>query len=115
MDDPSKRKTCVQCKIKNCGKMATERTAYCFDCGEFPCERVKHLDKRYRTKYGTSPIENLISINKIGIRKFVKNENKKWACPKCGEMLCMHRPQCVSCGYVWNKPNLHSTSPKFAT
>ncbi len=103
VDDPSKRKTCVQCKIKNCAKLAASKAGYCFDCDEFPCERVKHLDKRYRTKYGTSTIENLLSIKTIGVRNFVKNENKKWTCPQCGAMLCMHRPQCRACGYVWNK------------
>jgi hypothetical protein len=76
---------------------------YCFECNEFPCERITHLDKRYRTKYGTTVIANLLSIQKSGINKFVRSENRKWTCSACGAMLCMHKPQCLSCGHVWLK------------
>jgi rubredoxin len=26
---------------------------------------------------------------------------EKWTCPECGERLCMHKPQCLNCGYTW--------------
>jgi hypothetical protein len=32
----------------------------------------------------------------------VANEDVKWACPACGAMLCMHKPQCPACGYTWH-------------
>jgi ribosomal protein S27AE len=83
--------------------MAHGEIKYCFDCADFPCARLTHLDKRYRTRYATSPIENLIRIKTSGIMSFVKSENEKWACPKCGAMLSMHKPQCLSCGYTWHK------------
>ena len=102
-DDTIKRKSCVNCRIKNCDKLAAGNHRYCFGCDDFPCERITHLDKRYRTKYGTSPIANLQSIQSTGIRRFVKAEDERWACPQCGSMLCMHRPQCLSCGYLWLK------------
>jgi hypothetical protein len=86
--------------------MVDGKIEYCFDCDEFPCARLTHLDKRYRTKYGTSPIANLISIRKIGIRRFSKDETRKWTCPQCGAMICMHKPQCLSCGYMWLKPEV---------
>jgi hypothetical protein len=96
-------KSCITCRIKNCEKLAKGELEYCFGCDEFPCERLTHLDKRYRTKYGTSVLDNLASIEQFGIAYFVESENKKWACPKCGEMLCMHKPQCLSCGYAWHE------------
>jgi predicted RNA-binding Zn-ribbon protein involved in translation (DUF1610 family) len=76
---------------------------YCFACNEFPCNRLTHLDIRYKTKYGTSVIDNLSSIKETGIRNFVESENTKWACPECGAMICMHKVQCLSCGYRWHK------------
>ena len=100
-EDTSKSKSCLACQIKNCEKMVKGKVEYCFDCDEFPCKRLAHLDKRYRIKYGTSVIDNLTNIQKIGIINLVKNENKKWTCPECGSMICMHKPQCLSCGYVW--------------
>jgi hypothetical protein len=103
--DDSKVKliTCVTCKIKNCGKLKIGDKKFCFACSEYPCDRIKHLDKRYRTKYGTSVIANLLFIKKNGINEFLKAENIKWKCPTCGERICMHKPHCVSCGYAWNK------------
>jgi len=100
-DGASKSNACVTCQIKNCEVRINGKIEYCFDCDQFPCERLIHLDKRYRTKYETSPIDNLINIKNIGIRDFIENENMKWACPECGAMLCMHKPHCLSCGHVW--------------
>jgi hypothetical protein len=102
-DAPWKANACITCRIKNCEKRINGKFEYCFECDEFPCARMIHLDKRYRTKYETSPIDNLASIQKNGINNFIGNENIKWACPECGAMMCMHKPQCLACGYVWRK------------
>ena len=102
VDEPYKSNSCINCKIKNCEKMVAGKLEYCYECAEFPCQRVKHLDKRYRTKYGTSVIGNLTSIREIGIDQFIELDHQKWTCPECEAMLSMHKPQCLSCGYVWN-------------
>ena len=102
-NDTPKSKSCLTCKIKNCEKITTGELQYCFDCIDFPCAPLAHLDKRYRTNYGISMIDNLLSIEKIGLDNFVTNENKKWACPACGAMLCIHKPQCQVCGYRWRE------------
>ena len=102
-EDTFKSKSCISCRIRNCEKSIEGGVEYCFGCAGFPCARLSHLDQRYRTKYGTSPIHNLRSIHEIGINNFVKSEEQKWTCPGCGSLLCMHKPQCLSCGYVWHK------------
>jgi hypothetical protein len=100
-DDNLKAKTCLMCRIKNCEKIAHGRVRYCFGCDGFPCDRLKHLDKRYRTTYSMSMIDNLEDIKKVGIRQFVRSEKEKWTCPQCGEIICVHKPQCLSCGRTW--------------
>ena len=100
-DDSLKSRYCVTCKIKNCEHIATGKARYCFSCGNFPCTRLKQLDKRYRTKYGMSMIENLKTIRDFGIRHFIRNEKRKWACPQCGDLICVHKPKCLSCEYEW--------------
>jgi hypothetical protein len=78
-------KTCVLCRMRTC----TERKGkYCFDCSWFPCERLKHMDKRYRTKYGMSQIENLKFIRDHGINDFIKNERIRWQSAK--GIFCVH-------------------------
>jgi hypothetical protein len=100
-DNSGKPKTRLICRIKICEKLLQGKTGYCFGCKEFPCGRLKHLDKRYRANYGMSMIENLDHIKAYGIRHFIKSEKKRWACPACGSLLCVHKPQCLHCGHKW--------------
>ncbi len=100
-DEALKPKTRVICRIKTCEKVASGEVTYCFDCSKFPCPPLAHLDKRYRTRYATNVIDNLLSIKTMGSDNFLEAENKKWTCPECGALLCMHKPHCLACGYVW--------------
>ncbi|HII07925.1 MAG TPA: DUF3795 domain-containing protein [Methanotrichaceae archaeon] len=100
-DDSPKPESRVGCRIKNCEKMVNAKVKYCFGCNSFPCARLRNLDKRYRTKYGMSMIDNLEKIRKLGIRQFIRSEKERWRCPKCGEMLCVHTSQCPFCQDTW--------------
>ena len=102
-DDSFKSTTCAACRIKNCGKLIEGSFKYCFSCDEFPCAQVSRLEKRYAINYGVSVLNNLEEIQNSGIRSFVRKENRKWLCPKCGEMICMHKAKCISCGHIWRK------------
>ena len=103
-DDATKPNHCVVCYIKTCEQTAGRTGAMCSDCASFPCARVRQLDRRYRAKYGMSMIENLQRIGDVGIDEFVASEMLRWACPECGSLLCVHRPECLNCGHVWNPP-----------
>lgn len=97
-EDKNKPKIRSDCKIKKCNELKRDNSKHCFSCAIFPCVRIKRLDKRYRTKYYMSPVENLENIKKSGIRKFVGNEKAKWACPECGGIICVHKGCCINCG-----------------
>lgn len=99
--DDEKQVSCIHCSIKTCPELAKSGKKYCGSCAKFPCRRLKQLDKRYRTKYGMSMIENLEAIKDKGVREFVRSEKKRWACPSCKTILCVHREDCVVCGHVW--------------
>jgi hypothetical protein len=99
--DSGKPKTRRTCRIKTCATIRKGKARYCFTCSNYPCDRLEHLDERYRTKYGMSMIENLMQIKKTGIRRFITNEKRKWTCPGCGRLLCVHKSQCLSCGQAW--------------
>jgi hypothetical protein len=71
---------------------------YCYECPDFPCPRLKRLDKRYRTFYRMSMIENLEYIRANGIKKLLEREEAKWRCPECGGVICCHNGICFSCG-----------------
>ncbi len=75
--DSYKPITRVRCKIKTCRYFKYGKAKFCFQCDEFPCANLKHLDKRYRTRYNMSMIENLENIRENGIRKFVQSEQTR--------------------------------------
>jgi hypothetical protein len=101
--DEAKPAYCVTCKIKTCEHIASRAGALCLQCEGFPCARLRQLDKRYRTKYGMSMVENLRAIEELGIEAFVAAEKRKWTCPGCGSLLCVHRPECGCCGRIWHE------------
>lgn len=87
-----------KCIIRSCQILKENNWKFCSDkCDKYPCLRLRNLDKRYRTKYNMSMIENLENIKENGIRKFVKSEKARWACPECGGTVCVHRGHCLIC------------------
>lgn len=89
---------CTVCSIKSCPEKEGDENLLCYKCKKFPCRRIKDLDKRYISKYGESPIQNLKTINEIGINEFIMQEKEKWKCSVCGHLLCVHRGVCLICG-----------------
>jgi hypothetical protein len=80
-----------------CALLREGRVRFCCECGDFPCKRLKALDKRYRTKYHMSMLENLRAIQERGLGGFLEREGETWRCPRCGEMLCCHNGLCMRC------------------
>lgn len=70
---------------------------FCFECDNYPCKRLKSLDKRYRTKYHMSMIDNLNYIKENGMEKFLKKEYDKWQCSNCRDLICCHNGLCLNC------------------
>lgn len=97
-DDTGKPKTRVHCKIKTCPEITEKGLEYCYQCGEFPCTRLRKLDERYRRKYQMSVMENLEYISDLGLDQFLSYEKIKWTCRECGGTICVHDRCCISCG-----------------
>ena len=80
-----------------CENLGKGSVRFCIECEDYPCKRLKALDKRYRMKYHMSMIENLDFIKHKGMDCFLNKEAEKWACPKCGGRICCHNGLCLSC------------------
>jgi len=96
--DNNKPITRVICKIKTCETFTRNKLIFCFECSSFPCKNLKNLDKRYRTKYNMSMIENLENIKEHGIEEFLVSEKTRWTCTVCGSIICVHKGSCSNCG-----------------
>lgn len=97
-DDAEKSNYCVTCIIKNCDFFAEGKAKCCFECAKYPCRRLRRLDKRYRTKYHMSMLDNLVMIRESGVRAFIRSEKDRWTCSSCGNLRSVHRPHCLFCG-----------------
>jgi len=73
-----------------CGRrLCKERKGdFCFECHKFPCDSIKRLDQRYRTKYNMSEIDNLEFIKNKGMKEFIKSQKQKYQCDK--GIFCVH-------------------------
>ena len=90
--------SCLKCPIRNCDLLEKTTSKFCYECISFPCQRVKHIDKRYQTKYKTGLIENLQTISSTGISDYLQKESTRWTCSICGSVLSVHSPNCLKCG-----------------
>lgn len=96
-DGAGKPGHCRNCAIKSCAMERTEG-GRCEACPDFPCERVKRLDRRYQKQYNVSLLENLRTVQAEGMDAFLQKEGARWTCSACGERLCVHENTCPSCG-----------------
>lgn len=95
-DDDGKPEHCRKCKIKDCVK--EKALQYCFECLEYPCKRLKYLEKSYRTRYGASLNENNLFVKENGLTKFMEQQKQKYTCTECGGIISLHGRECSECG-----------------
>ena len=84
----------------SCEQYGKNNIRFCFECGDFPCERIEKLERRYTAKYHTSPVNNLMRIRDGGLSQWLSAEEEKWRCPQCGGTISMHDGTCYDCRYV---------------
>ena len=62
---------------KRCQLLLNKKVSFCYECSDFPCERLKHIDNRYKTHFHMSLISNLEYIKDNGMSKFLNLQQKK--------------------------------------
>ena len=65
-------------------------------CGDFPCPRIKSLNKNYTTRYKISLIENGRRAGE-DMDAFIADEQERFLCV-CGGIIDMHNKKCSECG-----------------
>lgn len=93
-DDVNKPDRCKKCEIKNCAN--AKGLVYCYECKDFPCKRIKNLEKSYTTRYKTSLVANSEIVKTKGLVSFMQEERTKWLCD-CGGVISLHDRFCSEC------------------
>lgn len=101
----SKPSYCTKCSIVNCSEKKGDSTKPCSVCSKYPCKRLIALEKRYSTNYGESLMDNFHQINVKGLDLLLIDTEKAWTCNECGNLLTVHRSNCLHC----KAPNNHYT------
>lgn len=100
-NDTGKPEHCRKCKIKDC--VQEKSLNYCFECLDYPCKRLKNLEKSYQTRYGASLIENSLFVKTNGLTTFMEIQKQKYTCPNCGGIISIHDRECSECKNSFNE------------
>ena len=92
----SRNKKCAFLK-KHCVRLMKGEVTFCFECADFPCDRLRTIDNRYKSRYRMSMIDNSRFIKEQGMQKFLEEQEKTWKCPTCGKLVSCHNGLCFNC------------------
>ncbi|MCP4135173.1 MAG: DUF3795 domain-containing protein [bacterium] len=95
-DDIDKPERCKSCAIKSCTQV--KGITHCFDCDDFPCKRIKNLEKSYQKRYQVSLVENSLTVKEKGLENFFQTDRERWTCTECGGVISQHDKECSECG-----------------
>jgi hypothetical protein len=87
---------CQRCAIKVCAANK-QNVIRCSDCNELPCYRITNMINTgllHRAEY----LPNLEKIREMGVQEWVKYEEERWRCPRCGLPMSWYDAECVGCG-----------------
>jgi hypothetical protein len=87
---------CQKCAIRECSANKQNITR-CSDCKELPCYRITNMINTgllHRAEY----LPNLEKIRKMGVQEWVKYEEERWHCPRCGLPMSWYDAECTGCG-----------------
>ncbi|MFH1597960.1 MAG: DUF3795 domain-containing protein [Patescibacteria group bacterium] len=82
---------------RDCFSLKNNKIKFCHQCKKMPCQNLIRLDKSYKEKYQYSFVSNQEQIKKQGIKRFLASQERKYRCPKCGGLICIHDKKCYYC------------------
>ena len=91
---------CVECRrgFRQCA--AEKKTTWCFQCDEFPCQRLRDFTNAHIVNgisHHAHVIEDLQYMKEHGIERWVAEQERAGRCPQCGKKLYWFVRECPSC------------------
>ena len=88
---------CKTCNIRLCAANK-QNDSRCSDCEELPCYRITNIINMGRYLHRQEYLPNLNKIREMGVQEWVKKEEERWRCPKCGLPMSWYDADCAGCG-----------------
>jgi hypothetical protein len=91
---------CKDCKHGFRGCAAKKQVSWCFECDEFPCQRLKDFTGVHVVNgisHHKDVIDDLQYMKKHGVGEWVKIQDKEARCSGCGEVLYWFDHECPAC------------------
>jgi hypothetical protein len=102
---------CQRCNIRLCAANK-QNDSRCSDCEELPCYRITNLINMGGYLHRKEYLPNLEKIREMGVQKWVKKEEERWRCPKCGMPMSWYDTGCAGCGEPRSKELFSLTEPE---
>ena len=87
---------CQMCNIR-LHALDNQDNSRCSECKELPCYRIKNLINMGRYLHRDEYLPNLNKISEMGVQEWVKYEEERWRCPRCGMPMSWYDAECVGC------------------
>jgi len=88
---------CQNCAIRKCAA-DKQNNSRCSDCEKLPCYRITNLINMGGYLHRAEYLPNLEKIRKMGVQEWVKYEEERWRCPRCGLPMSWYDTECIRCG-----------------
>jgi len=114
LEERGYKQGCKGCRIRNkncafirrdCPTLRKKEIDFCYECDQFPCQKLQKIDTHYQEKYSVNMVKNLKRIEEIGVEKWLQEQEELYTCPECGGEICVHDAECYDCGNKIN-PNI---------
>lgn len=86
---------CKTCDIRQCAE--DNQVDFCFQCTEYPCTRLVEF-RNDECPHHSVVFQNLETIQKKGVQKWLEEQESRWSCPECGKKFAWYDDTCKKCG-----------------
>jgi len=87
---------CKGCTRRPCAQ--AKGYDYCFQCPEYPCEIYTISKEKYNLAHHNVAQIRFKILQEKGCQEWLKYQENRWKCPKCGETFSWYEKTCFNCG-----------------